>query len=96
MSNRTDRIYVKPRPAICPNCGGEAPCIDWVEVDIGIGVQVFDETYECSYCGAFALPVRVGRRDVVWRDALPLPGDIVRAKRLADLDAKMAEATRAD
>lgn len=38
----------------CPKCGAESPCVDWCEVDIGVGIQTFNHEYECPTHGRFA------------------------------------------
>lgn len=43
----------RPSPTICPKCEAESPCTDWQEVDIGVGVQVFDEEWTCPEHGEF-------------------------------------------
>jgi hypothetical protein len=43
-----------PPPDSCPKCGVTAPCVDWNEVDIGVGVQVFEAEYECPKHGCYA------------------------------------------
>jgi hypothetical protein len=44
----------KPSPDHCPRCDLESPCVDWVEVDIGVGVQTGDYQYECPQHGVYA------------------------------------------
>ena len=41
-------------PVPCPKCGKISPCVDWCEVDIGVGVQTFDHEYECTEHGGFS------------------------------------------
>ena len=41
-------------PDECPRCHAVAPCVDWNEVDIGVGVQTFEPQYECPHHGRFA------------------------------------------
>ena len=43
-------------PDLCPKCGAESPCVDWNEVDIGVGVQSFDYRYTCPGHGEFSYP----------------------------------------
>lgn len=38
----------------CPKCRAASPCVDWNEVDIGVGVQKFEHEYECPTHGRFA------------------------------------------
>ena len=38
----------------CPKCAAPSPCIDWNEVDIGVGTQTFDHEYQCPTHGYFA------------------------------------------
>lgn len=42
----------KPEP--CPKCGESSECVDWCEVDIGVGLQTFDPEYQCPAHGRFA------------------------------------------
>lgn len=39
----------------CPRCDALSPCDDWVEIDLGVGVQRFDRGWTCPRCGAFGL-----------------------------------------
>jgi hypothetical protein len=45
-------------PTPCPKCGVSSPLFDFQEVDIGVGMQVFGEEWECPehgrFCFAFA------------------------------------------
>lgn len=54
----------------CPKCGAESECIDWCEIDIGVGVQTFNHKYQCPTHGCFAFVYDVeslsGR--TAWRD----------------------------
>jgi hypothetical protein len=43
-------------PDRCPKCKAESPCVDWNEVDIGVGVQAFDYRYACPTHGEFSYP----------------------------------------
>jgi hypothetical protein len=45
-------------PDKCSKCGAESPCVDWGEVDIGVGVQCFDYRYACPTHGEFGYPNR--------------------------------------
>lgn len=38
----------------CPKCDAESPCVDWCEVDIGVGTQTWNHEYECPTHGRFA------------------------------------------
>jgi len=53
----------------CPKCGAPAPCVDYSEVDIGVGVQTFDHEYQCPNCGNFAFRYEpeLNRTEAVWR-----------------------------
>jgi len=42
------------RPEPCPKCGESSECVDWCEVDIGVGLQTFDPEYRCPAHGVFA------------------------------------------
>ena len=44
-----------PSPVDCPKCGEECPPCDWVEVDIGVGVQVGNEEWICLTHGVFGV-----------------------------------------
>lgn len=39
--------------AVCPKCGTSSPCVDHLEVDIGVGVQTGEHTYLCPTHGGF-------------------------------------------
>lgn len=57
-----------PHPSRCPFCGLPSACVDWQEVDNGVGVQQFEHEYECPAHGAF----RFTREGVaLWRDGDP-------------------------
>jgi hypothetical protein len=45
-------------PERCLRCGAESPCVDWNEVDIGVGVQTFEPQFECPMHGRFAFVER--------------------------------------
>ena len=38
----------------CPRCKAPTTLYDFIEVDIGVGVQTFDHQYLCPECGEFA------------------------------------------
>jgi hypothetical protein len=38
----------------CPRCLAKSPCVDWNEVDIGVGVQSFEPQFQCPVHGRFA------------------------------------------
>lgn len=50
----------------CPICGAECPCVDWCEVDIGVGTQTFDPSWGCPQHGEIALTVDDGLRPARW------------------------------
>ena len=64
---------MRPLPTRCPFCHGPAPCIDWNEVDFGVGVQQFEFEFECSAHGVFAYDYSSGANALVpiWRDGDP-------------------------
>lgn len=37
----------------CPKCGENSPCVDHVEVDIGVGVQTGEHQFYCTKHGLF-------------------------------------------
>lgn len=37
----------------CPKCKTSSPLFDWDEVDIGVGIQTWDEVYVCPNHGEF-------------------------------------------
>lgn len=43
----------KPSSATCPRCGAESECVDWIEVDIGVGIQTGNHEYMCPEHGEF-------------------------------------------
>jgi hypothetical protein len=57
-----------PAPSECPKCRAPSPCTDWNEIDIGVGVQIFDEEYTCPTHGPFGF-TREG--EPVFRDDEP-------------------------
>lgn len=42
-------------PTECPECGHLSEPYDWNEVDIGVGTQTFDHTWECPKHGEWCL-----------------------------------------
>lgn len=50
----------KPKPmpgcgtSVCPKCGAKCPCVDHLEVDIGVGIQTGEHEYYCEAHGAFS------------------------------------------
>ena len=45
-------------PERCLRCDTVSPCVDWNEVDIGVGIQTFEPQYECPTHGRFAFVER--------------------------------------
>jgi hypothetical protein len=39
--------------SVCPKCKSPSPLFDYNEVDIGVGVQIFNESWECPIHGVF-------------------------------------------
>ena len=54
-------------PTECPKCRKESPCTDWNEVDIGVGIQVFDERFTCPDHGEFCF----SRDGLLFRNEVP-------------------------
>lgn len=42
---------MKPPSRDCPLCGQASECVDWVEVDIGVGTMVGNQEYLCPTHG---------------------------------------------
>lgn len=71
---------MKPIPGCftekCPKCGTASPCVDHLEVDIGVGVQTGEHQHECPTHGIFYFPERDlasvadwnTPREAMWRD----------------------------
>lgn len=38
----------------CPLCLAKSPCVDWQEVDIGVGTQTWNPEFQCPTHGLFA------------------------------------------
>lgn len=80
----------------CPRCPLEATCTDWNEVDIGVGVQVFDEQYTCPEHGLFGFSTSTGLA-VFQDDGLAVtcdetnnsPGDLAAGKLRVDVAIPM-------
>ena len=49
----------------CPKCNASSPCVDHIEVDIGIGIQAGDHQYWCKTHGLFGWS---SSGDVVFQD----------------------------
>jgi hypothetical protein len=62
-----NRFEVQPGTT-CPRCGAASPCVDWNEVDIGVGVQTFDHEYECPTHGCFAFAFEHHQTRPIFRD----------------------------
>ena len=54
----------------CPKCKAASPCVDWCEVNIGVGVQTWDHEYECPThgCFGFVYDENTHRSAAVFRD----------------------------
>jgi len=63
----------RPSGAECARCGQNSPCVDWNEVDIGVGIQTFDHEYACPThgCFAFVWDEEVGKGRIIWRNEGP-------------------------
>jgi hypothetical protein len=63
-----------PSGAECPRCDQNSPCVDWCEVDNGVGVQTWDHEYQCPTHGRFTFVFNTATDDlsyggeIVWRD----------------------------
>lgn len=62
-----ERGEYKPPALACPACGKDAPCYAWEEVDIGVGVQVFEEEWVCLEHGVFRMSSTT--LEYIFRDA---------------------------
>lgn len=60
--------FEKQPDATCPRCNAASPCVDWNEVDIGVGVQTFDHEYQCPTHGDFAFVFEGHQAHPVFRD----------------------------
>lgn len=60
------------RPEPCPKCGVSSECVDWCEVDTGVGLQTFDPEYRCPTHGVFAFKSTHDDADNFWY-GLPAP-----------------------
>jgi hypothetical protein len=60
-------------PTPCPKCGDKSPCVDFCEVDIGVGVQRWNHEYRCPTHGDFAFVQVAGtyRSQPIFRDDEP-------------------------
>lgn len=54
----------------CPKCGTDVPCVDYCEVDIGVGVQTWNHEYQCPAHGPFAFTYNetTHRSEPIFRD----------------------------
>lgn len=41
-------------PVSCLKCDALSPCVNWTDVDIGVGIQTFEHQFECPAHGRFA------------------------------------------
>lgn len=46
----------RPLDFPCERCGRSCPPVHWEEVDIGVGVQVYDHVWLCPEHGEFQQP----------------------------------------
>lgn len=53
----------------CPRCGNLCPCVDHLEVDIGVGVQTGEHSWLCEEHGEFGWSYSTG--EVVFQDDAP-------------------------
>lgn len=60
---------LKTETCPCPKCGQEALLYDYNEVDIGVGMERFNESWMCPDCGEFTFAfAQSGPQDVIFRD----------------------------